>query len=228
MQLPAYWIPRPQARQDPRTRASFDRLLATALDHGPDRPVDYRLDAPKWQFLCHVADRTDIVLHGTGDPGIRRFEPRQPSDSLEFSNREAVFAATDGIWPMFYAVLDRERHPGVRTCNACIRCADAGGGLGEPHYFFPLSRTALARQPWRTGTVYLLPATGFERQPPITSGDSAVRVAQAASASPVEPAARLQVDPGDFPFLDRVHGHDDTVLTTRAAADPGGFPWFEG
>ncbi|OUD01494.1 hypothetical protein [Streptomyces swartbergensis] len=228
MQLPAYWIPRPSARLDRRTRTCFDRLLDTALDHGPDRPLDYRLAAPKWQFLCHVADRADVVLHGTGDPGIRRFEPRRPADPLDFSSRHAVFAATDGIWPMFYAVLDRDRQPGTRTCNACVRVGDATGRLGEPHYFFSVTRTALARRPWRTGTVYLLPATGFERQPPIPTADGTVRVAQAASGTPVEPVARLQVQPADFPILHRVHGHDDAVLAARAAADPEGFPWFEG
>ncbi|MFI7013719.1 hypothetical protein [Streptomyces sp. NPDC050164] len=75
---------------------------------------------------------------------------------------------------MFYAVLDRERHPGTVTCDACVRVCDAAGRLSVP----------------------------------------------------VKPLARLVVHPGDFPFLDQVHGHDD-VLEARVAADPGGFPWFE-
>ncbi|MEU1003082.1 hypothetical protein [Streptomyces tibetensis] len=41
-----------------------------------------------------------VLLHGSGDPAIRRFEPRQPDDSSEFGNRRAVFAADDGLWPM--------------------------------------------------------------------------------------------------------------------------------
>lgn len=229
MHLPPYWLPRPAAGPGPATAAAFDALLERAVAQGPDRPYDYRLDAPLWQFLCHVADRGDLVLHGSGDPDIGCFEPRQPGDTLEFSNRRAVFAATDGIWPLHYATLDRATHPGVMTVNACMRLGTADGQrLGEPAYYFSISQWALERRPWRSGTVYLLPAAGFERQPPITAGGHAVHVAQAASPAPVAPVAKFTVHPADFPFLDAVRGHDDAVLHARVAADPGGFPWLDG
>ena len=225
MNLPAYWLPRPEGQLDSATLTSFDRLLRQALDRGPGRPIDYRLDAPKWQFLCYAVDH-GLVLHGSGDPGIERFEPRQPDDALEFSNRCAVFAAIDGIWPMYYAILDRERHP-MMLCNSCMRIC-AGGRTSDPYYFFSISRQALERQPWRTGTVYLLPADTFETQPRIAVDDTLIEVAQAASPVQVDPVAKLSVLPGDFPFLDEIHGHDDAVLAARIAADPDGFPWFEG
>ena len=229
MELPPYWLSAPGPGPDRATVENFDELLARAVEHGPDRPIDYQLDAPKWQFLCHVADRADVVLHGSGDPDIRCFEPRQPADTLEFSNRRAVFAATDGIWPLHYATLDRDRHPGVRTLNACVRPGSADGRdgqLGAPAYFFSISRWALDRRPWRSGTVYLLPAAGFERQPPIAAAGTWIHIAQAASPTPVTPVAKLTVHPADFPFLDAVHGHDEEALSDRMAADPRGFPWF--
>ena len=61
-----------------------------------------------------------------------------------------------------------------------------------------------------------VPAATFERE------DGS---AQAASPVPVRPVAKLAVCPADFPFLHQVHGHHDDELRTRAAADPGGFPW---
>jgi hypothetical protein len=144
---------------------------------------------------------------------------------LEFSNRRAVFAATDGIWPMYYAILDREQHP-MMLCNSCIRiCAD--GHTSNPYYYFSISRPELQVKPWRTGTVYLLPADNFDIQPLISVGESLIEVAQAASPVPVDPVAKLSVLPGDFPFLDEIIGHDDEVLAARIAADPGGFPWYE-
>jgi hypothetical protein len=152
--------------------------------------------------------------------------PRQPEDSLEFSNRRAVFAAVDGIWPMYYAIVDRERYPMV-LCNACVRVRPASGEPGDPYYFFSISNTALTRRPWRVGMVYLLPAGSFEVQPPLTARGMRVQVAQAASPVPVRPAAKLAVGPGDFPFLEQVRGHDDELLRARIAADPDGFPWVE-
>jgi hypothetical protein len=207
--------------------AAFDRLLDQALDRGPDHPIDYRLDAPKWQFLCHAAERRNVVLHGSGNPAIEQFEPRQPNDTLDFSNRRAVFAATDGIWPIYYAILDRERHPTMMLCNSCIRIGSSAGPLSGPYYFFSISRPALEQQPWRTGTVYILPADSFESQPRLRRDDVSIYVAQVASPRAVRPVAKLSVDPGDFPFLHQIHGHDNDRLNARMAADPNGFPWFE-
>ncbi|MER5210347.1 hypothetical protein ABT063_07165 [Streptomyces sp. NPDC002838] len=229
MQLPSYWIPRPVFRPDRETTASFDRLLDHALDQGPEQPIDYRLDAPKWQFLSRAAERADVVLHGSGNPDIGQFEPRQPADTLEFSNRCAVFAATDGIWPMYYAILNRERHPTMMLCNACIRVISTTSGsrqLSDPYYFFSISRPALEQQPWCTGTVYFLPADSFEAQPPIESSYVSVQTAQVASRESVKPAARISVHASDFPFLRQIRGHDDELLHARIAADPDGFPWL--
>ena len=215
MDLPAYWLPRPVVPTSPALRAEFDEVLDRAIAAGPDRPIDYRVDAPKWQFLCHAADRAEHVLHGSGDPGITEFTPRTPDDPTAFGGRHAVFAAADGVWPIFYAVLDRARVP--LMCNGCVRSG------GEARYYFSISAPALALQPWRTGTVYLLPAATFELEPP----KGAIRSVQAASPVPVRPVAKLTVGPDDFPFRHAVHGHVDEELAARVAADPDGFPWHE-
>ena len=206
--------------------AAVDRLLDQGLENGSERPIDYTLDLPRWQFLCHAVERGNLVLHGSGDPGIGVFEPRQPADPLEFSSRCAVFGAVDGLWPMYYAILDREHHP-MLLVNACVRVDSGSGALSDPYYFFSISETALQRRPWRAGMVYLLPAGQFEAQPPLPFGDSRVHVAQAASPVPVEPLAKLAVGPEDFPFLGQIRGHDDEQLQARIAADPDGFPWVE-
>ncbi|MBO0825003.1 MAG: hypothetical protein J2P27_14290 [Actinobacteria bacterium] len=226
MEMPAYWLRRPEMRTDAETLAAHDRLVEEALAFGPERPIDYRLGVPKWQFLCHAAERANLVLHGSGDPGIRLFEPRQPADTLEFSNRRAIFAAVDGIWPVYYAILDRERYP-MRLLNACVYICSATGEAADRYYFFSISRRALARRPWRGGMVYLLPADSFQLQPRRAVGQVTFQIAQAASPVPVTPVAKLAVGPGDFPFLEQVRGHDDELLRARIAADPDGFPWVE-
>jgi hypothetical protein len=111
--------------------------------------------------------------------------------------------------------------------NGCARLADAGERLGEPHYYFSISAQALKQQPWRPGTVYLLPAGSFELQPRVRVGDVSVQPAQWASPVPVAPVAKLAVQPEDFPFLDQIRGHDDARVWARAAVDPDGFPWHE-
>ncbi|WP_034271604.1 hypothetical protein [Actinospica robiniae] len=226
MEIPGYWLRGPELRRDDATVSAVDRFLDQALEQGPDRPIDYTLDLPKWQFLCHAIERANVVLHGSGDPGIDLFEPRQAADSLEFSNRCAVYAAADGIWPVYFAILDRARHP-MLLCNAAVRLGSGDEELSGPYYFFSITDTALQRRPWRTGTVYLLSADGFEHQPPFAVGDAYAHVAQAACPVPVKPLAKLAVGPEDFPFLAEIRGHRDEQLQARIAADPGGFPWVE-
>ncbi len=208
---------------DLATRAAFDSLLARAIAEGSGQPIGYTLVAPKWQFLTHVAERRGLVLHGSGNPHIERLEPRQSDDVDRFGNQAAVYGASEGIWPMFFAILDRERFPTGLLVNGCTYVA----GEPDPFYFFSISRAALDQRPWRQGTVYLLPAAGFERQPPMSLGDVRISTGQVASHRTVVPLAKLVVGPTDFPFLEKVRGHDDVVTIARARANPDGFPWLD-
>jgi hypothetical protein len=176
--------------------------------------------------LCGVAARREIAFHGTGDPSIESFEPRQPIDFAPFGDQKAVFATSDPIWAMFYAIVDRDRYP-LTLNNGCIMLMDSDGRPGPPHYYFSVSRDALHRRPWRTGCVYFLPAESFVEQPSGPYAGHTARVPQLASPAAVRPFARLQVAPSDFPFLPHIRGHDDERLAEYAEAVMSAAPWPE-
>ena len=222
MQLPDYWLSRPAAELEPDVRAEFDRMWDAAVASG-DCPMVEVEPSQRWQFLCHLADARGAVLHGSGRPGIEVFEPRQANDLGDFGNQTAVYAAGDGIWAMFFAIVDRERIPSVT--NACIRLVDAAGNVSPPRYVFSISRSALPLRPWRSGTVYVMPGETFELQPPMRFGEFEVRIPQLASSVAVRPLARVAVDPSDFPFLSDIRGHDDDRLAEYAHALETGAPW---
>ena len=223
MLLPDYWLTRPAVTFDEGALKAFDELLSTTLSLGGCPSIEYTLPFSKWQFLCHLADRHDIALHGSGDPDIPLFEPRQSNDLNEFGNQRAVYAASDGLWAMFFAVVDRQRVTSIT--NACVRLADEASNLHGPYYVFSVSQAALPDQPWRTGTVYLLPRSPFITQPPMAFGSYRVHFAQLASFEPVQPLAKLTVTPEDFPFLRQIRGHDDRRLQEYATALQTGAPW---
>ena len=223
MMLPDYWLTRPSVNFDESTQIAFDELLNTTLSIGGCPTIEFTLPWAKWQFLCYIADHHDIALHGSGDPNIDLFEPRQSSDLNEFGNRKAVYAAADGLWAMFFAIVNRKRVMSIT--NACVRLADEMGTLHGPYYVFSVSQAALPDQPWRTGTVYLLPRNSFALQPPIPFGPNEVHIAQLASLVPVQPLAKLMVKPEDFPFLLQIRGHDDQRLQEYATALQTGAPW---
>jgi len=223
VQLPDYWLSRPADDPAADLMAAFDAAWEDAL-RDLARPI-VRGDLPgaTWQFLCHLAETRDLVLHGSGRPDIQQFEPRQAIDLQAFGNQRAVYAAGDGIWAMFFAVADRQRIPSVT--NACVRLADAEGRVGPPRYVFSISRSALPLRPWRAGTVYVLPGDTFVLQPPLRFGEYEVRVPQLASLVPVRPLARVAVEPDDFPFLAQVRSHDDDRLAEYARALETGAAW---
>jgi hypothetical protein len=210
------------------TRAAIDEFLLVAQGGGPevhdlDRIVRTREGVTSWQFLCGLAERREIAFHGTGDADIESFEPREPVDFAPFGRQQAVFATTDPIWAMFYAIVDRARFR-LTLNNGCVLLMDEGG-RGVPYYYFSVTDGALPEQPWRTGYVYLLPAETFVAQPAGTYAGHAARIPQLASPVAVTPFARLRVDPVDFPFLAEIRGHEDDRLAEYAEAVMAAAPW---
>lgn len=229
-ELPDYWIQRPSFDLDVPTLATIDRFLSDVRGRGVGRILDLdtilrdRREVTPWKFLCGLADRRAIAFHGTGDPNIDSFEPREPIDFAPFGHQTAVFATSDPIWAMFYAIVDRGRYR-ITLNNGCILLLDPEGRYGDPHYYFSITRAALRRRPWRTGYVYLLSARSFEQQPAGTYAGRGARVPQLASPTAVKPFARLQVFPRDFPFLAQIRGHDDERLSEYAQAVMTAAPW---
>ena len=223
MILPDYWLTRPSVNFDERAQNAFDELLNKTLSIGACPTIEYTLPWPKWQFLCYLADHHNIAMHGSGNPDVALFEPRQSNDLNEFGNQKAVYATSDGLWAMFFAIVDRGRVKSIT--NACVRLADEMGTIHGPFYVFSVSQSALSSQPWRTGMVYLLPQSTFTVQAPIAFGSSQVQIAQLASFVAVEPLAKLTVTPADFPFLMQIRGHDDKRLQEYATALQTGAPW---
>jgi hypothetical protein len=106
MEIPDYCLVRPEGTTA-ADLVAFERLYTDQIEPGGGRRIDYGLAAPRWQFLCWLAETKDVLLHGSGNAGIREFEPRRPADTSEFGGRNAVFAASDGIWATFFAIVDR-------------------------------------------------------------------------------------------------------------------------
>lgn len=226
MTLPDYWMQRPQFTIDAQTRAGIDRLVAALRAAGTHTRIEYTFPIPKWQFLCYLADRHSVALHSTGQAGIQVFEPRPSHDLNPFGAQTAVYAAGDGLWAMFFAIVDRTNYD-MATTNACVRLVDAAGQASEPLYVFSISKQALAQRPWRNGVVYLLPGDTFVSHPSLAFGPYEVRVPQLASLVPVKPLAYLEVSPEDFPFLQDIRGLNDDRLEEYGQAMQTGAPWPE-
>jgi hypothetical protein len=172
---------RPPISLDRSTHSAIEEFLSLGQPGGADRLLDVdailraRGNVTPWQFLCGLADCREIAFHGTGDQSIESFEPREPIDFAPFGHQKAVFATSDPIWAMFYAIVDRDRYR-LTLNNGCILLMDAEGCPGAPQYYFSITRSALRRRPWRTGYVYFLPAESFVEQPAGTYAGHVARI----------------------------------------------------
>ncbi|GGR86836.1 hypothetical protein [Deinococcus sedimenti] len=184
---------------------------------------------PRWLFLRWLQGQ-GVLFHGSPQPGLTEFEPRTPHDRSadEFSKRNGVFATSDALWALMYALRDRRRVRGM--LNAALQVEEAGG-WSDVRYFL-----SLAPQPDATvtrgedlltpGVVYVLPPDGFDLMPPYDwPGLGRVREPHLICPHPVRPLLAVPVTPGDFPLPVRLH--DAATVNARCAADPWGFPWLD-
>jgi hypothetical protein len=168
-------------------RAAFDQLLERTP---AGSEVDYDLPQPKWWFLHHLVTH-GFVLHGSNEPAIGEFRTRQTFNAHDVPI-DAVFAADDAIWPIYFAVVNRP------VAKSYINWCEHPGN-GTSRYLFSIGSDPGDDASWVTGTIYVLPRETFEPTP----GGSRELV----SLVPVRPRARLTLEPEDFPYKRKTRGH---------------------
>lgn len=196
--------PAPALTLDSEKIETFEGLFLEARQLGPAAFIEYKIPYPKHEFLRYLVDRKEILLHGSNHSNVKVLLPmRFTRDARAAMNGASVFAAADGILPMFFAILNRENYVGTMSIGA-YRLRDATG-MTTNHYFFSINEAKLTSWPFRRGTVYLLPKDTFK---PAADGQGVV-LEEWISPEPVEVLAKLSVSPEDFPLLDSVWGHNE-------------------
>jgi hypothetical protein len=220
----SYLLPRPPFELTPKKKTAFEDLYNSTI---AGSLIDYRLPFPKWQYLSFLCETKELVLHGSQVHNISEIEPRQANDKREFSNQNAIYASTDGIWVIYFAILDRTKYSKMTLFNSCLRARIFADQISDPLYFFSISHEALQEEPWCEGAIYILPRQSFEQEASQEMQGMEIIFPHWISKLPAKPVAILPVGPQDFPFLEQIHGHNDEKLVQLASDDPGGFPWAE-
>jgi hypothetical protein len=218
----AYLLPQPAFELTTIQQNEFEAAFAAAP---PGGWIDYRLSAPKWQFLSFLCQSKNLVLHGSQNLALDEVEPRKARDVRTFSAQDAIYATTDGIWVIFFAIVDRQNFHPLTLFNSCLNAHISSEQILGPLYFFSISHSALVQNPWCDGAVYILPRENFEREPAQQMSGVEITFPHWVSTQSSRPVAKLLVAPQDFPFLAQIRGHDDEILSQLAAVDPNGFPW---
>ena len=171
-------------------RDELDALVAVARAEGG--VIDASATAfPAHQLLTHLVERHGLLLHGSNHSELDVLQPRPARDFG--TSVDVVVAADDGIWPLFYAVVARERVDGVFT--ACTHLGRRPA-LRRFYLFRVFGADPQAETTWTDGAVYAVPRDGFERE----WGNEWLR------SSEVTHVLRVLVRPDDFPLRHVVSG----------------------
>lgn len=203
---PGYGLLEPPKHADPERDKAFDELLKAAP---PGGRLEWSLPYPKHEFIRWAGQKDMFLFHGSTDPGIIVFQPIRESFELSDhsgrGNLGAVYATHNGYWSMFFAVVARNRLKGSMR-NGVFTWESANGQTATT-YQFSLEKDSLESRPFTNGVIYLLPKETFRRLALYEGGPLSD---EWASEQPIRPVASLAIEPDDFPFLDRIAGHDET------------------
>jgi hypothetical protein len=202
----------PPLRLTPDQERAFARIWDGIVADPDGQTVDDPALHPLQLFVRWLGGRGEVIFHGSNDPDIDVFEPVRRSmeirDHAGRGNLGAVYGTHDGIWSMFFAVVDRSRLKGsIRNGVGTYR--RRGGDDTVDVYRFSIADVVLDTRPYTTGALYLLPRSAFSRIPIYPGGPPSN---EWACPTTVTPLARLTVEPEDFPFLESIGGHDDGPL----------------
>jgi hypothetical protein len=199
----------PAVVYDPEKEAAFQSLLDSIQADLNGAQIDYQLPYPKHEFVQFVMAQDTFIFHGSNNRAITEFTPVRASAELYDrhgrGNLAAVYGTHDGLWAMFFAVVHREKLRGSIRNGVMYVHNSAGEQLAV--YNFSINQEQLPEKPWTAGALYFLPRDSFERQMLTENSYSN----EWASHTPVKPLAILDLEPVDFPFLDQIEGHDDSI-----------------
>ena len=165
-------------------REAMDALVARARAEGG--VIDASSTGfPAHELLTHLVVQHGLLLHGSNNIELDVLVPRPAHDFG--THVEVVVAADDGIWPLFYAVVARQRVEGVFT--ACMHLGRVSR-LRRFYLFRVFGADPHEETTWTQGAVYALPRTGFWHE----WGNEWLR------STEVTPVLRVLVRPSDFPL----------------------------
>jgi len=186
---------------------AFEILIQTQFQLAAERELSYDCPYPKIDFLRYLTSR-GYLIQGAKTLRSDSLKPLPQTDWRDLP-MNAVIASSDGIWPLFFALLNRSALRGSLR-EACF-VVEVSPEQVERYYFFSVNQASLKPELWSNGMIYILPQETFR---PTTVGP--VHLDEWASPKTVPIVAQLPVSPLDFPFLKNVTGHseDEDIVTS--------------
>jgi hypothetical protein len=192
----------PQFQYTAEEVQAYNRMYDAAIEG--QAAIAYNGKFPKYRFIQYISETRNVLLHGSNHKQIEQFEPRQQT-LYDGQLTEAVFATKDGIWPVFYAILNKSKV--IKNFrNGSIRHVKSN----RNYHFYSIDQASDHQDLWLSGAIYFLEDKTFTG----TTG-TVLSFNEWTSVVAVRPITKLEVDPSDFYYLHHVSIHNDKESMLR-------------
>lgn len=200
--LKCLFISAPESDRDQGNHEILEGIYLSMFGQNDLQAVNLPDNISAADYLYFLVDKQEFLFHGSNQSNIDILTPRI-QENYRGDEIRAVFASSDAIWAMFFAIIDRERYRGSLRNGSFL--LSRPGKNSERYYFFSINKEMVGKSPWRSGSVYILPRASFNQ-----SGTGSVRFDEWFSEEPVIPTAKIDISPGDFPLFERVGTHSES------------------
>lgn len=146
-------------------------------------------------FMIWLSETQNVLFHGSNNQNITELEPRKANcTSKEFGNLKGVYAVSDPILPIFYAIKDTQKFRGMARSG--ILTTESG----DKKYNFEISPELLEINPWSDGAIYILPKEKFRQG----KDDYGNKIDEWICEEKIKPIGKILITPEDFPYLDQI------------------------
>ena len=152
---------------EPKLQA-FEGLYERTIASGQGSEIQYDLSYPKHEFLRFLVEFKSLLMHGSNNADIDAMNPvRFSTDAGAPGNVSGVYAAKDHLQPMFFAIVNRRRCFGLtngfvdRKEDGAFTGGEEEVGVHSRFYYLSIDYKGLLRDPWCSGTVYILQPETF-------------------------------------------------------------------
>ena len=169
----------------------YEKINST-IKNGELLTLDHHIS--KYRFLLYLSQHHNYLFHGSNHPSIDEFEPREQT---LYNNKltKAVFASSEPMWSIFYAVFDRSKLVGSFR-NGCLVYKN------KKYHFYSLNESTKNNDPWTEGVIYLLPRDTF-----VQPDQKKLHFDEWICHDYVKPLGKIKVNASDFIYKNKVATH---------------------
>ena len=195
------FLPKPEFHMGEQSVKAYEEIYSGLEGDKTRKDVVLPHGIPAIEFFDFLENKQEFLFHGSNQLDLDILTLKK-QNNFRGDEVNGVFASSDPIWAMFFAIINREKYTGTLRNGSFV--VSFPQGVYERYYFFSINNAVPENNIWNRGAVYILPREKFK-----PAGDGWFRFDEWICYEPVIPTAKITIEPEDFPMLGKVVTHQE-------------------